>query len=143
MPAGNSKKILIVDDDMDMRFLLSSIVKKGGYDTIVTKNGREGFKTAMDVRPDLILLDVMMPQEGGAVIYRKLKKEKSLSSIPVIILSAVSRYTFYHYIEMVNSQTVEKIPKPDKYMEKPPSPDDLLCVIDDLLAENGNNAAET
>lgn len=132
---GDEKKILIIDDDLDMRFFISTIVKRGGYTAFISKNGKEGIRAAMDIQPDLIILDVMMPEEGGAIMYRKLKKDPLLASIPVIILSAVSRYTFYHYLKMVNSQVAEKIPMPDKYVDKPPEPEDLLAIVRCLTAD--------
>ena len=81
---------------------------------------------AKTIQPDLIILDVMMPGEGGALMYKALKADAGLTHIPVIMCSAVSRESFRHYLNMLNSQSAADVPDPDAYVEKPPEPDELL-----------------
>ena len=59
------KKILIVDDELDMRIFLSTLLETSGYKPVMTRDGKEGFQKARNVVPDLIILDIMMPGEGG------------------------------------------------------------------------------
>ncbi len=123
------KKVLIVDDEMDMRIFISTLLETSGYKPFATRDGKEGLEKAKAVKPDLIILDVMMPGEGGVYMYRKLKTDKMLRDIPVVMLSAVAKKTFTHYLNMLNIRIEEDIPHPDSYIEKPPDADELLKII--------------
>lgn len=123
------KKVLIVDDEMDMRIFISTLLETSGYKPFATRDGKEGLEKAKAVKPDLIILDVMMPGKGGVYMYRKLKTDKMLKDIPVVMLSAVAKKTFTHYLNMLNIRIEEDIPHPDSYMEKPPDADELLKII--------------
>ena len=127
------KTILIVDDEIDMRFFLSTLVETNGYRHVLAKNGSEGLKMAHKIRPDLIILDVMMPKEGGVHMYGQLRVSPELRDIPVIMLSAISRKTFFHYMKMMNVRLGDIIPEPDAYLEKPPEADEILTVIKSLM----------
>ena len=70
-----------------------------------------------------------MPKESGVSMYRELKLDSSLKEIPVIMLSALSKKTFFHSQRILDEYKGEKIPEPTAYIEKPPEPDDLLEVI--------------
>jgi len=83
------KKVLVVDDDVDIRKVVSKLVEKSGYITIEAKNGVEGMAKVREDKPDLIILDILMPKESGIRMYRELKSEEALKDIPVIVLSAI------------------------------------------------------
>lgn len=127
------KTVLIVEDELDMRIFLSTLLETSGYQPIMTRDGKEGMLKAKDICPDLIILDVMMPGEGGVQMYRQLKTDKTLCHIPVIMLSAVAQKTFSHYLNMVNARLKQPIPDPDAYVEKPPEADDLLKMTTALI----------
>jgi len=127
------KTVLIVEDELDMRIFLSTLLETSGYQPIITRDGHEGLLKAKDVFPDLIILDVMMPGEGGVQMYRQLKTDENLRNIPVIMLSAVTRKTFAHYLNVVNARLKDTIPDPDAYIEKPPEAEDLLKMTTALI----------
>lgn len=129
------KKILIVDDEMDMRIFISALMETSGYKAVATRDGKDGILKARDIIPDLIILDVMMPGEGGVQMYRQLKTDKTLKDIPVIMLSAVAKKTFIHYLKMLNIQLNNSIPYPDAYMEKPPEAEELLKITGKLILQ--------
>ncbi len=129
----NKKTVLIVEDEMDMRIFISTLLETSGYTPVVTRDGKEGLAKARDVSPDLIILDVMMPGEGGVHMYRQLKTDRTLRSIPVIMLSAVARKTFSHYLNMVNARLDKPITGPDAYIEKPPEAEELLQMAARLI----------
>ena len=128
------KKILIVDDELDMRIFLSTLLEISGYQPVSTRDGLDGVSKARAGKPDLILLDVMMPGEGGVQMYRELKTDPELALIPVVMLSAVEKKSFYHYLAMLNSSLSCPIPQPAAYLEKPVDPDRLLLVLESLLS---------
>ena len=127
------KTILIVDDEIDMRLFLSTLVETSGYHPVLARNGVEGLEAAGSSMPDLIMLDIMMPKEGGVYMYGRLKTTDALKEIPVIILSAISRKTFYHYLKMLSIRVGDPIAEPDAYLEKPPEADEILDIIKQLI----------
>ena len=129
----SKKKILIVDDELDMRIFLSTLLETSGYAPVTTRDGIDGVFKARTGKPDLILLDVMMPGEGGVQMYRKLKTDPELAMIPVVMLSAVEKKSFDHYLSMLNSSMPCPVPQPAAYLEKPVNPDRLLLVLKSLL----------
>jgi CheY-like chemotaxis protein len=129
----SKKKILIVDDEMDMRIYISTVLKTGGYNPVVTREGGEGIRKAREIQPDLIILDVMMPGEGGADMYRQLKTSPDLKDIPVIMLSAVKKESFFHYLSMLNAQLAIAVTHPAVYLEKPFEPEELLDAVTDMI----------
>ena len=120
------RKILVVDDEMDMRFYVCALLESHGYHTVATRDGREGLQKARDDRPDLILLDIMMPGDGGVKMYARLKADPALAQIPVIMLSAVAERSFRHYLAMLNAQSAQPVPDPVAYLEKPVDHERLL-----------------
>ena len=127
------KTVLIVEDELDMRIFISTLLETSGYQPIITRDGNEGMLKAKDVCPDLIILDVMMPGEGGVQMYRQLKTDQTLCTIPVIMLSAVAKKTFAHYLNMVNARLKDPIPDPDAYIEKPPEAEELIKMAAALI----------
>jgi CheY-like chemotaxis protein len=134
-PQHPPKTVLVVEDELDMRFFLKTLLETSGYVPIITKNGQEGFSAAQKHRPDLVILDVMMPQEGGALMYRNLKDDPDLCTTPVIMLTAVSGTTFRHFLKMLAAQRQQPVPMPEAHVEKPPDPHRLLRIIQKLTAK--------
>ena len=82
-----SKKILIIEDEEIMYGLLERKLNGEGYDARVAKDGVEGMEMLKQEKPDLILLDIVMPRMGGFEVMAELKKDEELSKIPVVIIS--------------------------------------------------------
>lgn len=81
-------RILIIDDDRDLRHVVKRILKKDGYDVIEAGGGKEGLKKIMDKRPDLVLLDLMMPEMSGSEVWSQVKTMHD--PVPVIVLSVIT-----------------------------------------------------
>ncbi|MDJ0783230.1 MAG: response regulator [Desulfosarcinaceae bacterium] len=133
MPEAAPKRVLIVDDEMDMRIFMKTLFETSGWQPVVTRDGAQGLAQAQQSPPDLIVLDVMMPGEGGALMYRAVKRDARLAKVPVIMLSAVKPEVFHHYLKMLNARSQAPIPPPDAYMEKPPETDALLDLANRLV----------
>jgi len=127
------KTVLVVEDELDMRIFISTLLETSGYQPVLTKNGSEGLLKARDIYPDLIILDVMMPGEGGVQMYRQLQTDDRLKNIPVILLSAVAQSTFAHYLKMLNARVGGSIPQPAAYLEKPPEAEELLKLTERFI----------
>jgi two-component system phosphate regulon response regulator PhoB len=123
------KKVLIVDDEMDMRIYLSTLLETSGYKPITASNGEEGIQKAREQKPAVIILDVLMPKSGGIQMYREVKTDEHLKSTPVIMISAISKKTFFHSMKMLNTHRGETVPEPEGYIEKPPESDELLEIL--------------
>jgi len=128
-----SKKVLVVDDDPDVVTFNVTIVEELGYTPLVAKNGEEGLKIVKEEKPDLVILDVLMPRQSGVRLYRELKTDKSLGQIPVIMLSAIAEKTFLRSQKALTEFGEDKIPEPEIYLEKPIEPEELAETIKNIL----------
>jgi CheY-like chemotaxis protein len=124
-----SKKVLVVDDELDMRIFITTLLETSGYKPLAAEDGVQGLEMARQKKPALIILDIMMPKESGISLYRELKRDPALRDIPVIMLSALSKKTFFHSQKVLDEYKGEKIPEPAAYIEKPPEPEELLQAI--------------
>jgi CheY-like chemotaxis protein len=86
---GKRHKILIVDDDQKALMLMEAMLKPYGYDVVLVNEGRHAIRTARKEKPDLILLDIMMPDMDGYTILNKIKKEETMKNIPVVMVTAL------------------------------------------------------
>ncbi len=134
------KKILFVDDELDMRIFLSTVLKTEGYEAVAARNAIEGIQKARETGPDLVIMDVMMPQAGGVTLFQEIKKDDRLKHLPVILLTGVSEKAFSHHLKMLNLRADDSLPPPDAYLEKPLDPAKLVQTIERLLRGNGATA---
>jgi DNA-binding response OmpR family regulator len=129
------KKILIVDDDPDMRIFFSTLLKTNGFRPIVAKDGDEGIKKAVKESPVFIIIDVTLPENGGMKMYRSLKKDRELNQIPVIMTSTIDIQTFTHYQKAKGLNLGKDIVKPAAFLEKPPEAKEVLSLIEQILSK--------
>ena len=86
----NKYKILVIDDEPEVVELLKHYLERCGYEVITAKDGSEGFEKACSQKPDLILLDIIMPKIDGLTVLRQLRVEDSTCKLPIILLTAKS-----------------------------------------------------
>jgi len=127
------KKVLVVDDDVDIRKVVSKLVEKSGYEAIEAKNGVEGMGKVREHKPDLIILDMLMPKESGVRMYHELKTEESLRDIPVIVLSAIPKKSFLKSQKVLDEFAGQSVPEPEAYIEKPEEPEELIALMKKIL----------
>ncbi|RLB37383.1 MAG: response regulator [Deltaproteobacteria bacterium] len=131
------KRILIIDDDPDVVVFLSTLLQDHGYQTLEAADGQEGLEITKAERPDLILMDLMMPQKSGISLLSELRQDEKLKNIPIVMVTGVSGETgidleaFFQRATQSNTDT--QILKPDGYVEKPVDPDKLIKIVKDLL----------
>ena len=127
------KKVLVVDDDVDIRKVVSKLVEKSGYEAIEAKNGVEGMGKVREDKPDLIILDMLMPKESGIRMYHELKTEGPLKDIPVIVLSAIPKKSFLKSQKVLDEFAGQSVPEPEAYIEKPEEPEELIALMKKIL----------
>jgi DNA-binding response OmpR family regulator len=128
----DTKRVLIVDDEMNIRLFLKTLVETSGYKPYLARNAGEGLERAHEEKPDLIILDVMMPGEGGLRMYQGLQEDEALKGVPVIMLSAVGADSFRHALSIMGVGG-GNYPDPYAYIQKPPKPNEIKSIIDHAL----------
>ena len=128
------KKVLIVDDDADIRTFASSVIENSGYTPEIAVNGEEAIEKIRKDKPDLIILDVLMPKESGIKMYREVKTDPKLSDIPVIILSGIAQRTFTRSQKALAEFEGQTVPEPEAYLEKPVEPEELAATLNKFLS---------
>jgi len=87
------RDVLIVDDSEECVIYLTEILEDLGYPFRVARNGKAGLQAVREKTPDLVLLDLMMPQKGGIAVYREMKRDPELEKIPIFIITGASEAT--------------------------------------------------
>jgi twitching motility two-component system response regulator PilH len=128
------KKVLVVDDDPDVRMFNATVVEECGHTPIEATNGEEGLKLAKAEKPDLVILDVLMPRQSGIRLYRELKTDKAFKDLRIIMLSGIAKRTFLRSQKALTEFGGEKVPEPEVYLEKPVEPEELAEEINKLLS---------
>lgn len=122
------KTILIVDDEPDTLVFFSTLLRDNGYETVTASNGDEALARVRDARPDLITLDITMPESSGVRCYRELRQSAEWCSIPVIVITGISE----DFRRFISSR--KQVPPPDGYLTKPVDEGELVGMVSRLLA---------
>lgn len=119
------KSILCIEDEAEMIDLMRLILSRKGYNVRGASGGAEGLQMIRDEKPDLILLDLMMPDMDGWEVYQQIKAEESSKDIPVIVVTAKAQN-----IDRVLGLHIAKV---NDYIAKPFTPQELLHSIEKIL----------
>ena len=122
------RTILVVEDEPDEVAYLSALFADNGFEVISAGNGQEGFDKAKSQHPDLITLDISMPEESGVRMFRDLQEDPATAGIPVVMITGVS-HDFKRFIE-----TRRQVHPPAGYFDKPPDREQLLAKINEILS---------
>ncbi len=132
MARPENKTILVVDDEPDVRQYLRAILEDAGFDVVTAGDGEEALRLIRQKRPDFISLDLVMPRKSGHKLLYELRKDVSLSRIPILIVTA-------HAKDEMGQKDLEDLLEnrvmsgPGTYLEKPVSPDAYLQAIQRAL----------
>ena len=124
---GSGKKILVIDDDADIVTFLTTLLEDNGYRVLSASDGLKGLEAARAARPDLISLDIAMPEKSGVRFYRELKADPDLSGIPVIMVTGVAD----DFKQFISGR--KQVPPPEGYIGKPIDEAKYLATIRSLL----------
>ena len=118
------KTVLVVDDENNICKSIEFCLEQAGYSVITAQDGLSGIQIALEIKPDLILLDLVLPKMNGYLVCEALKSEESTRSIPIVIMSAKAE-----------EEDIEKARRngADDYMVKPFTPDELRKKVKEKL----------
>jgi CheY-like chemotaxis protein len=125
--AESKKTVLVVDDDPDAREFLTTVLEDNGYASVTAKDGSEAVQVLGQGAPDLVTLDITMPEQSGVSVYRKLKEDDRLKSVPVIMITGVSD----DFKKFISSR--RQVPPPDGYISKPVDVEEFLKLVKKLV----------
>jgi two-component system alkaline phosphatase synthesis response regulator PhoP len=127
--AANQEKILIIDDQPSEVKMVKMALEGAHYEVSYAYNGTEGIEKAKKEKPDLIILDIMMPEKDGFIACGELKRDPSTSVIPIIVLTSLESSTLL----FPDMETAADAPHADEYIDKPVDPNFLLKRVERLL----------
>ena len=125
MVEENKKVVVCIEDEPEMIDLIKLILRRAEFDLVGAVGGLEGLETVRDLKPDLVLLDLMMPDMDGWEVYRQMKADDALKHVPVIVVTAKAQS-----IDRVLGLHLAKV---DDYITKPFSPQELLESVSEIL----------
>jgi CheY-like chemotaxis protein len=128
-----SKKILIIDDEPAVVAYLETLLQDNGYATIGAANGREGLEKMRAERPDLVCLDITMPEKSGIAFYREIKDDPELQAVPVVVVTAVTGHggdpkPFEQFLK-----SRRQVPPPEAFFPKPIDREQFIAKVGELL----------
>lgn len=146
------KKVLVVDDDDNTRRFLTVALEENGYEAITAADGEEGYQKIEEERPDLILLDVMMPKKTGFSLFKQLRRKEEFKDIPVIMLTGVAGVleeddakagsdTFESPFDSLREglrrgiakMREEGVIRPEMFIDKPIDPEELIESVREII----------
>ena len=140
MPSGETKpmKIQIIDDESSIVEYLEVLLTDNGYQTVSAADGVQGMEQTKSEMPDLICLDITMPEKSGIRFYRELRDDPELAHIPVVVVTAVTGYggnseQFRHFLD-----TRRQFPPPEEFIAKPIERDRFLATINRVLSAHAS-----
>ncbi len=125
--ADDVKTVLVVDDEPDAREFLTTVLEDNGYVATAARDGTEAISMLEDKAPDLVTLDITMPEKSGVAVYRRLREDEQFAAIPVIIITGVSD----DFKKFISSR--RKVPPPDGYISKPVDHAQFIDMVKGLL----------
>ena len=124
---------LVVDDEADARAFVRAILEEEGWEVVEAVNGQEGLRNARALMPDLVVLDISMPEVNGLTVFGELMKDPETREIKVIMLTGVSEKTGIDYSAKAMGWFFGK--EPVAYVEKPVSPESLRRILRGVVPE--------
>ena len=126
--ADNPKRILVIDDEQDVVSYLEAVLRDNGYEVVSTTDGSQAVALARTHHPNLVCLDIAMPEPTGVRIYRDLRDDPDLALIPVVMITGV----IHQFRDFIHHR--KHVPPPDGYIAKPFEVTELLETLERLLA---------
>lgn len=130
--AEELKKVVCVEDELEMIELVKLILGRNHYEVTGAVGGHEGLEKIQQIKPDLVLLDLMMPEMDGWEVYQKMKASEEMREIPVIVVTAKAQS-----IDRVLGLHIARV---NDYITKPFGPQELLDSVERVMSRTTNSA---
>ncbi|MBI4878785.1 MAG: response regulator [Planctomycetes bacterium] len=146
-----AKKVLIIDDDRSTVKFLAVVLDEHGYETDSAFDGKEGLLKVKEARPDLVVLDVMMPKKSGFTLFKQMRKDEKLRDLPVLMLTGVAgvlddfdakaedaELRPYDSLREALRKTIrqmrdEGLIRPEMFLDKPVDPEVFMAKVQELI----------
>ena len=129
------RRILVIDDEEDSREFVAAVLEEEGVEILTARDGDSGFKRAVEEQPDLIILDVQMPNKDGFTVFTELKQEEATKKIPVIMLTGMAETSGVRFSKSIMGDFIGV--EPHAYVEKPVNPETLTATVEEILGGEG------
>lgn len=126
--SDEQRKVVCIDDEVEMIELVKLILDRQNFQVTGASNGFDGLERIAEVKPDLVLLDLMMPEMDGWEVYQKMKATEEMRDIPVIVVTAKAQS-----IDRVLGLHIARV---DDYITKPFGPQELIDSVEHVLAKH-------
>ena len=140
-PEGDAmalKTAVIIDDEPDITTYFETVLTDNGWSARTANDPNEGIALAQETPPDVILLDVMMPQRGGLSTLIALRKDERTSKVPVVLITGIQETLtadFGNFLDRFKKY------HPDAYLQKPVKEAELLQTLESVISRSGHEAA--
>jgi len=146
-----AKRVLVIDDEPNTVKYLSVVLTESGYEAASACDGKEGLEKIEETKPDLIVLDVMMPKKTGLTLFKQLKKDDQYKDIPILMLTGMTQVieeleehkdeTFEHPYDNLRERVKKAIKelrdeglvRPDMFVDKPVDPEVFAAKVQELI----------
>ena len=132
------KTIMIIDDEEDIRTYLMAVLEDGGFQTCTANEEENVVEALQRERPDLVLLDIMMPRRSGISIFRDLRTTEGVAHVPVALISGIEKATGFFNGAIKDLLDGIEVKPPDGFIEKPIQIPQLLEVVETILKTKGD-----
>jgi len=125
-PPDRPLSVLVVDDEPDVATYLAAVLERNGHVVHTAQNAAEGFAIVKKLRPDVACIDIVMPEETGVALFRRIRADEEVGDMPVVFITALKP-------EMTAPQDglIDRpIPEAEEYVEKPPNAEAFVAAVE-------------
>ena len=132
-PPSEELSVVVVDDEPDVLAYLAAVLEQRGHHAYVASNAAEGFALIKQERPDVACIDIVMPEETGIALHRRIRADPEIGDTPVIFITALRP----EMTTVAPAAGEEAMPEPDGYIEKPPDAEAFLETVVEVAQKRG------
>ena len=125
-PDVASLSVIVIDDEPDVAAYLAAVLERRGHRTTTASTAAEGFDLARKIRPDVVCVDIVMPEETGVALLRRIRADRDLGDTPVVFITALK----HEMVTASHDGAGQPFVEPDAYIEKPPNADRFVDAVE-------------
>jgi len=118
--------VIVIDDEPDVAAYLAAVLERQGHVAYTAESAVEGFRIIKEVKPDVACIDIVMPEETGAALLRRIRADEEVSDLPVVFITALKPEMAMPPV----SANTEPALRPDVFLEKPPTAEAFLAAVE-------------